>query len=197
MTDAYGRAVFGLRYPWFSTREDLAVVYKGGPNTRPASARLSLSGEPVMLYRLLGILAAAAIFATAYYVYRKLGWGRRPEELLAEMLDKSWLSDKYRKTIFKVYTRMLGQMRDKGHPRRDAWTVHEYEAWLQRRLALDMRSLKLLTLIFEEARYSAHRLDGTVSKKAIVNYRRLIDSVAPQEPEYSELPLEARNEASA
>jgi transglutaminase-like putative cysteine protease len=197
MTDAYGRAVFQLRYPWFSTREDLAVIYKGGPNTRPASARLTISGEPVMLYRLLGVLAAVALFAGAYYVYRKLGWGRRPEELLVEMLDKAWISDKYRKTIFKVYTRMLSQMRDMGHPRRDAWTVHEYEAWLQRRLALDMRSLGLLTLIFEEARYSAHRLDGAVSKKAVVNYRRLIDSVAPPEPEYTEVPLETRNEAAA
>ena len=197
MTDASGRAVFQFRYPWFSTREDMQIVYKGGPNMNPASARLSLSGEPVMLYRLLGVLAAAALFATAYYVYRRLGWGRRPEELLVEMLDKGWISDKYRKTIFKVYTRMLSQMREMGHPRRDAWTVHEYEAWLQRRLALDMRSLKLLTLIFEEARYSAHRLDGTASKRAVVNYRRIIDSVAPQEPGYSELPLETRNKSAA
>jgi len=193
MTDVFGRAVFRLRYPWFSTREELQVVYKGGLYMRPANARLGLSGEPVMLYRLLGILVAAALFAMAYYIYRKLGWGRRPEELLVEMLDKSWISDKYRKTIFKVYTKMLGQMRDMGHARRDAWTVHEYEYWLQRRLALDLRSLRLLTLIFEEARYSAHRLDGTMSKKAVVNYRRLIDSVSLPEPEYSEVPVETRN----
>ena len=193
MTDVYGRASFWLRYPWFSTREDLQVVYKGGQYLRPASARVSLAGEPVMLYRLLGILAAAALFAMAYYIYRRLGWGRRPEELLMEMLDKSWISDKYRKTIFKVYTRMLGQMRDRGHAKRDAWTVHEYEAWLQRRLALDLRSLRLLTLIFEEARYSAHRLDGTVSRKAVVNYRKLIDSVTLPEPDYSAVPVEIRN----
>ena len=192
-TDASGRAVFRLRYPWFSTREALVVEYKGGPDTRPASARLSLSGEPVMLYRLAGVLFAAALFAGAYYLYRRLGWGRRPRELLAELLDRSWLSDKYRKTIFKVYTRMLSQMRERGHPRREAWTVHEYEAFLQKRLALDLRSLQLLTLIFEEARYSRHRLDGTTSKNAVVNYRKLMDSVALPEPEYGEVPVEVRN----
>ena len=36
---------------------------------------------------------------------------------------------------------MLSQMREKGHPRHESWTVHEYESWLQRRLALDLRSL--------------------------------------------------------
>jgi hypothetical protein len=192
-TDASGRAVFRLRYPWFSTREVLSVEYRGGPDTRPASARLSLSGEPVMLYRLAGVLVAAALFAGAYYLYRRLGWGRRPQELLAELLDRSWLSDKYRKTIFKVYTRMLSEMRERGHPRREAWTVHEYEAFLQKRLALDLRSLQLLTLIFEEARYSRHRLDGSTSKKAVVNYRTLMDSVSLPEPEYSEVPVELRN----
>ncbi len=192
-TDGSGRAVFRLRYPWFSTREELRGSYGGGQYTRPASARVTLSGEPVMLYRLAGLLVAAALFATAWYLYRRLGLGRTPEELLSELLEKSWISDKYRKTIFKVYTRMLSEMRDKGHPRRDAWTVHEYEAWLQRRLALDLRSLELLTLIFEEARYSRHRLDGAVSKRAVVNYRRLMDSMALPEPRYGEMPMEVRN----
>jgi transglutaminase-like putative cysteine protease len=192
-TDPNGRAVFRLRYPWFSTQEVLTVEYRGGPVTRPASARLALSGEPVMLYRLAAVVAAVALFAGAYYLYRRLASRRRPEELLTELLDRSWLSDKYRRTICKVYARMLSEMRGRGHPRREAWTVHEYEAWLQRRLALDLRSLQMLTMIFEEARYSRHRLDGAVSKEAVVNYRRLMDSVSLPEPEYSEHPVEVRN----
>ncbi|MBM4249194.1 MAG: transglutaminase domain-containing protein [Euryarchaeota archaeon] len=192
-TDESGRAVFGLSFPWLSLREELQVTYAGGNYTRPASARTTLEGEPVMMYRVAAVLAAAALFAAAYYMYRRLGLGRRPEEVLSEMLDRSWLSDKYRKTVFKVYTKMLAQMRSRGHPRREAWTVHEYESWLQRRLALDLRSLQLLTLIFEEARYSRHRLDGTVSRRAVVNYRRLMDSVSLPEPQGGEVPLEVRN----
>ena len=198
-TDAYGRAVFPVRFPYLTTKENLRIEYKGGAYSRPASSARSLAGEPVVYYRVLAVLAAAAVIATAYYVYRRLRLGQRPEETLVEMLDRSWISDKYRKTIFKVYTRMLGRMRDMGHPRMEAWTVHEYQRELERQLRLDMQSLSLLTLIFEEARYSKHKLDGDISRRAVQSYRALVNSVEPppSEQPYGEMPVRTQNEAPA
>jgi transglutaminase-like putative cysteine protease len=198
-TDAYGRAAFPVRFPYLTTKEELRVEYRGGAYIRPAGTVKTLSGEPVVYYRILTALAVAAVLAGAYYAYRRLRARRNPEEMLVEMLDRSWISDKYRKTIFKVYTRMLGRMREMGHPRMEAWTVREYQRELERQLRLDMHSLGLLTLIFEEARYSKHRLDGVTSRRAVLSYRKLVNSVEPPPPEqpYVEMPVKTRNEAPA
>lgn len=176
-TDGYGRAVVPLRFPWLSTREGLTAEYRGGEYKRSASASISLKAEPVILYRALAVAALAAVVAGAYYLYRRYAVGRDLEGLPAELLDRSWITDRYRRTIYKVYTRMLARMRSAGAPRHETWTVREYERELARRISLDLHSLGLLTLTFEEARYSRHLFTSQDSKRAVVSYRKLMNSI--------------------
>jgi len=183
-TDAYGRAVVPLRFPWLSTREGLTADYRGGEYKRSASASISLKAEPVILYRALAVAAVAAVVAGAYYLYRRYSIGRDLEGLPAELLDRSWITDRYRRTIYKVYTRMLARMKSAGAPRHETWTVREYEKELARRISLDLHSLGLLTLTFEEARYSRHLFTSQDSQKAVVSYRKLMNSIVPPQGAY-------------
>jgi hypothetical protein len=183
-TDGFGRAVLRLRFPWFSTEEGIKAGYAGGVYKRPAAASLSLTAEPVIAYRLLAAVAIVASLVAGIYIYRRYGWGRGLEGLPAELRDRSWITDRYRRTIYKVYTRMLARMRDLGAPRRESLTVREYERELGGSIALDLRSLALLTITFEEARYSRHRFTSVDSRRAVVTYRKLMNSIVP--PEVSE-----------
>jgi transglutaminase-like putative cysteine protease len=176
-TDTYGRAVFHLKFPMFSTKETVKLTYKGGDYRRPTSATVQLTASPVIVYRLAGALALFAIVAAIAYAVRRWSVSREPPPAVLEMLDRSWLRDRYRKTIFKVYTRLLSRMRESGTPKADAWTVREYELELQRKLRLDLYSLRLLTLTFEEARYSRHRLSSMDSRRAVASYRKLMESI--------------------
>jgi len=133
----------------------------------------------VVLYRLLAFVALAAAVAAGIYLYRRYGMGRNLGGLPAELRDRSWITDRYRRTIYKVYTRMLGRMKGMGAPRHETWTVREYERELANRITLDLHSLGLLTLTFEEARYSRHRFTSLDSQRAVVNYRKLMNSIVP------------------
>jgi transglutaminase-like putative cysteine protease len=178
-TDAFGRVVLGLGFPWFSTQESLSVNYKGDACNRPAAASLSLKAEPVVAYRILAAASVCAAIAAGIYLYRRFGWGRGLDGLPAEVADRSWMTDRYRRTIYKVYTRLLARMSDLGAPRRQSLTVREYERELRGSMELDSRSLSILTVTFEEARYSRHRFTSLESRRAVVNYRRLMNSLAP------------------
>jgi hypothetical protein len=72
----------------------------------------------------------------------------------------------------------MGQL---GNPRHESLTVREYERFLGESMALDIHSLSILTVTFEEARYSRHNMTSLDSKRAVVNFRRLMNSVAPKE----------------
>jgi hypothetical protein len=62
--------------------------------------------------------------------------------------------------------------------------VREYEKELARRISLDLHSLGLLTLTFEEARYSRHLFTSQDSQKAVVSYRKLMNSIVPPQGAY-------------
>ena len=180
-TDSFGRVVISLNFPWFSTQERLRVDYRGEGHNRPASAALSLKAEPVILYRIVVAASVVAAVAAGIFIFRRYGWARGQGGLLAGPADRSWMTDRYRRTVYKVYTRLLARMSDLGAPRRESLTVREYERELGESVALDLHSLSILTLTFEEARYSRHLFTSLESRRAVVNYRKLINSISLEE----------------
>jgi hypothetical protein len=178
-TDAFGRVVLTLDFPWLSTQENLKVQYNGEGYNRPVSASLSLRAEPVVLYRILVAASVVAALAAGIYIFRRYGWTRGLDGLPAGPGDRSWMTDRYRRTIYKVYTRLLARMSDMGAPRRESLTVREYERELGETIALDLHSLSILTVTFEEARYSRHDITSLDSRRAVVNFRKLLNSIAP------------------
>lgn len=176
-TDLNGRAVFRLEFPWLSTREELRVFYKGEQYYRPARWSAWVSAEPVFIYRLVALVAVMATLVVGYYITYKYGVPLRRAGLAKGGSDLSWLTDRYRRTIHKVYKKMLSEMEGLGAPKEEAWTVREYEAELARKLRLDLHSLHLLTSIFEEARYSRHTFTGVHSRRAVLSYRKLMNSL--------------------
>jgi transglutaminase-like putative cysteine protease len=181
MTDAFGRVVLGLSFPLLSSREDLKVHYEGEGYSRPVSTSRTLTAEPVVIYRLLVAVSVALAVAAGIYVFRRYGWTRALGALSGGPADHSWMTDRYRRTIYKVYTRLLARMNQLGNPRHESLTVREYERFLGDSMALDQHSLSILTVTFEEARYSRHNMTSLDSKRAVVNFRKLMNSVAPKE----------------
>jgi hypothetical protein len=180
-TDSFGRVVISLSFPWFSTQERLRVDYRGEGHNRPASATVSLKAEPVVLYRIVVAASIIAAVAAGIFIFRRYGWARGLGGFLAgPAADRSWMTDRYRRTVYKVYTRLLARMSDLGAPRRESLTVREYERELGESIALDIHSLSILTLTFEEARYSRHLFTSLESRRAVVNYRKLINSISPE-----------------
>jgi hypothetical protein len=177
-TDAFGRVVLSLGFPVFSTQESLRVQYNGDGYNRPVSASLSLRAEPVVLYRILVAASVVAAVAAGIYIFRRYGWARGPGGLRAGPADRSWMTDRYRRTIYKVYTRLLARMGELGSPRHESLTVREYERELGETIALDLHSLSILTVTFEEARYSRHDITSLDSRRAVVNFRKLLNSIA-------------------
>jgi hypothetical protein len=134
-----------------------------------------------VIYRLLVALSVALAVAAGIYIFRRYGWTRALEALSGGPADHSWMTDRYRRTIYKVYTRLLARMGQLGNPRHESLTVREYESFLGETMALDSHSLSILTVTFEEARYSRHNMTSLDSKRAVVNFRKLMNSVAPKE----------------
>ena len=91
------------------------------------------------------------------------------------------MTDRYRRTICKVYSRLLARMNQLGNPRHESLTVREYERHLGESIPIDIHSLSILTVTFEEARYSLHEMTSLDSRRAVVNYRKLINSIAPND----------------
>jgi len=124
--------------------------------------------------------SVVAAVAAGFYILRRYGWTRALDGLSARPADRSWMTDRYRRTVYKVYTRLLARMSALGAARQESLTVREYERELGDSMELDIQSLSILTLTFEEARYSRHTLTSIDSQRAVVNYRKLINSIAPQ-----------------
>jgi hypothetical protein len=178
-TDGFGRVVLNLGFPFFSTSERVTVHYAGEGYNLPVSATRVLRAEPTVIYRLLVAVAIVAAIMAGIYIFRRYGWPRALEWPMGRSADRSWMTDRYRRTICKVYTRLLARMGQMGNPRHESLTVREYERRLGEALPLDQHSLSILTVTFEEARYSLHQLTSLDSRRAVVNYRKLMNSLEP------------------
>ena len=99
----------------------------------------------------------------------------------AEMLSSG---DEYRRAIFECYENLCLILKKRGFLRRDFETVREFEIAIRKALPISEESLISLDRIFEEARYSSHKL-GELERQ---NAQLSLSSVLREIEELQEIP---------
>ena len=122
----------------------------------------------------------------AFTIYRKRGDSTIKElanifNYAAEMLASG---DEFRKAIFECYENLCMILKKRKFLRRDFETVREFEIAIRRALPISEESLISLDRVFEEARYSSHKM-GEVE---IQNAQLSLSSVLREIDELKEIP---------
>jgi transglutaminase-like putative cysteine protease len=81
--------------------------------------------------------------------------------------------DRYRKIIYRTYKATAKVFEQKGVVRMDSQTVREYEVEAKDRLSADPKALDKVTGVFEEARYSDHKMGKRHVKRAKSGYKKI------------------------
>jgi len=119
----------------------------------------------------IGVLLAACLIAVA--LYQAAGW--RTLSVMQRIIKRALYGlahgDEYQKVIFEAYMKMCAHLEKYGYTRGEAVTPREFELALKRALPIDTRSIKVLTRLFEEARYSDHRMGARSRSAAILSLR--------------------------
>jgi hypothetical protein len=74
--------------------------------------------------------------------------------------------DRNRRKIYKTYKETTRILKEKGRGRMVSETVREYEKEVSEALPVDPAGLGAVTEVFEEARYSDHRMEPRAVKRA-------------------------------
>jgi hypothetical protein len=103
--------------------------------------------------------------------------------VLSELMDKLETSDKTRRAIFNTYIKLLAILEHYGFIRKESETAREFEDAIQKALPqVSSKNLNSLTNLFEEARYSTHRMGKSHRSKAMKNLKYIRISLEPLEP---------------
>ncbi len=130
----------------------------------------------VSLWDLLGILAGVIATITIVMVVVNYIYNKRQLKGAQDAIARAEgirTTDRYRRAIFQTYKAMSRLFERKGLVREGAQTVREYETVVSEGLPVDKPALGAVTGVFEEARYSDHRLGEVHVKKAKKGYNRI------------------------
>jgi hypothetical protein len=123
----------------------------------------------------LGVAAAAAILGAAVYQFSRLHAINVFRRIIKRALYGLATGDELRQVIYEAYRKMCSQLEKLGYTREDHVTPAEFARALRLALPLDTRSMRMLTGLFEEARYSDHRL-SEADRRAAIESLRYIES---------------------
>jgi hypothetical protein len=128
-------------------------------------------------WRFAALLAGLALLTTAFFLLRsrRSGGTRAVEPDVEEELDAA-VSDSIddlrreadpRRAVIAAYARMERVLRRHGRARRAAEAPYEYLERVLAELRIRPGAVADLTELFERAKFSAHRIDGTMKTRAI------------------------------
>lgn len=123
----------------------------------------------------LGVAAAAAILGVAVYQASRMHAINVFRRIIKRALYGLATGDELRQVIYEAYRKMCSQLEKLGYTREDHVTPTEFARALRLALPLDTRSIRMLTGLFEEARYSDHRL-SEADREAAMESLRYIES---------------------
>jgi len=144
--------------PYAAPDRSPATWFSGGDRGRTAFA--VLGG--------LGIAVAVIIFGVAIYQASNLRTINVMRRIIKRALYGLTTGDEYRQTVFAAYKKMCSHLERYGFSREEHVTPREFARALKLALPLDTRSIRMLTGLFEEARYSNHKI-GPGDRKAAID----------------------------
>ena len=121
----------------------------------------------------LAVAAAVGVIAVALYQAAGLRTLTVMQKIIKRALYGLATGDEYRKTIYEAYSSMCAHLAKYGYSRQDHVTPREFARAMKLALPLDTESIRALTRLFEEARYSDHSLGERSRRSAIENLRHI------------------------
>lgn len=123
----------------------------------------------------LAVAAAAAFLGVALYQASRAHAISVFRRIIKRALYGLATGDELRLVIYETYKRMCAHLEKLDYTREDHVTPTEFARALRLALPLDTQSIRMLTELFEEARYSNHRL-GDSDRQAAIECLRHVES---------------------
>jgi transglutaminase-like putative cysteine protease len=195
ITNTSGKIEFQAIFPKDSDTLEVNVRYPGESDEYllPIDKTYTLSvpgakSESQMIEninRLLPIIVALFLVGAVILYWNR--WRRRHimeiREIITEMAEELETADEIRKVIYKAYGRMLEVLTKYGFMRRDSDTPREFAIAVRKALpGIDRKHLHGLTRLFEEARYSDHKLTAHERFRAIRSLKKVKTSLEKMPP---------------
>lgn len=135
----------------------------------------------------LGIAAALGIMAVMLWQAAGMRTLTVMHRIIKRALYGLATGDEYRRTIFEAYRKMCAHLERYGYTREEHVTPREFERALKLALPLDTKSIRVLTKLFEEARYSDHRM-GERSRQAAIESLKYVEQDLQKLTTFEEAP---------
>jgi hypothetical protein len=171
-TDVNGKAVYSFMFPRNGTTVSIDINYEGGYGKSvnemfteseftevSMSISITKSSTPVApfdfkKYIPLFIGMPAALLVTVYYMYWTQKHKYEVRNLIKQMQKDLNEDEDYRQIIIKSYHQLLTILSRYGFIKTNTQTVREFTDVMSRALPIPVNTVKLLTSLFEIARYS-------------------------------------------
>ena len=171
-TDSSGFADFSFVFPNNGTSVTVAALFAGGPldafYDTPQEAEFTATDvavtitkspeavEPINLEKYIPLFVGipAALLLTGYYLYWTQKHKYEVRNLIKQMQKELNKDEDYRLIIIKSYHQLLNILKRYGFIKTKTQTVREFTDVMGGALPIPAHSVKLLTSLFEIARYS-------------------------------------------
>lgn len=155
-----------------------------GETSAPSSGTVLLFYYTILVFAAIVAVSFSLLFVSFYKAYtdaRRLPVveGDLREEMfqtIQQTRAKLEASERYHETILDCYKQMCRILSGRGHSIVPTETAREYAENVSRKLDLGSDSVRGLTFLFEEARYSDHHL-GDEKRELAVGYLNSIENV--------------------
>lgn len=165
------------RAPFVDEYGDFGFPQLGEPeDTAPTNTGPQTANDPEFaLVPVLVILGLAAVAFAAYTIHRRKSAPDRGDLVLAAELEAA-LDDSLdalraepdpRRAVIAAYARLERVLAAHALGRRESETPNEYLARILEDLEVEQRSVRRLTALFTEAKFSSHSVDAAMKDEAI------------------------------
>jgi hypothetical protein len=152
-----------------------------GVQPNPSASYVALYYYTIVVFGAIILVSFSLLLGAlrkAYVENRDLPTDLRLKESALDIIkgtrSKLEARQKYTEAIFECYRQMCEILSEKGHNIQPAQTPREFAQNVSRKLDLKADSVKGLTFLFEEARYSNHNI-GDEKRGMALNYLRSLE----------------------
>jgi hypothetical protein len=197
ITNEEGNVKIVKTFPQYSNKVKIKAVYDGLTQEYYIGAEDELVIKPTKVSRdnTFGLdlaqygyifIIIIAVFVSLYAI----AWWRKKRffrigKMISDVISQLETSDKSRRIIYEAYVRLLRLLQALGLIRKESETPREFQKAVSKTLPhIDTPHLNSITTLFEEARYSEHRMGKGKRSRAVRNLKQIRTSLEP-EPEKS------------
>jgi transglutaminase-like putative cysteine protease len=189
ITNDEGTANYKTVYPKNSDKISILVTYNGSANEYYTDAEHEFTLTPEkpeetpelnLFDQYIYFIIIIIVIIVIYFVYR--WWLKRKildiTKMFPDLLSKLEASDKSHRIIYEAYLKLHKLLQRFGVIRAEAETPREFVGTVEDALPeVDSRNLNSLTTLFEEARYSDHRIGKKKRSRAVRNLKNIRHSL--------------------